>query len=266
MTQSKKSAQFPVEFASYVESPRFSATLCATVARQLLNSMAEGASAEERTAMDAVIAASEAVVAVITERERAGVGKVRPSMLAFTNAWSGVSEVLGGFGRAEGPVGDEARTLSETLFVDGVAFVQLEAGAAWSEGRRRVARIDAEGLAPRLEALIGTVLLTQMRTATEKLGNAIGAGTELRDVPSRTALAEAVDEFGTAVAAYARVAAAKVDVRDAESVQRFKKAMTPLDEYRASRKGHADDDDVVDTTSTVPVAPGLPGGSPFVTQ
>ena len=114
---------FPVQFASYVESARFGATYCAPVARQLLNSMPADASTEEKKAMKLVVDASDAVAAVITERERAGVGKVRPTMIAFANAWSGGSEVLSGFSRVEGPIGADAKKLIETLFSDGVAFV-----------------------------------------------------------------------------------------------------------------------------------------------
>ena len=94
-----------------------------------------------------------------------------------------------------------------------------------------------------------------MRTATEKLGNAIGAGTEQRDIPSKTALAEQVGEFARAVAAYARVASARVDEKNGESVQRFLKAMAPLDGYRASRKGSTEDDDNDVVDGTPPVTP-----------
>jgi hypothetical protein len=265
-----KAPVFPIQFASYVESARFGATYCGPVARRLLNSMPADASSDEKKAMKIVVDSADAVAGVITERERAGVGRVRPMMLAFINAWSGGSEVLGGLSRADGQLGADAKAMSEALFADGVSFVKLDANAAWFEGKRRLDRIDDEDLGRKLAALVGEQLVTQMRSTTVSLGNAIGVGTEQIEVPSKTALAEKVAVFARAVAAYARLLSAKVDETDGDSVDRFRKAMAPLDDYRASRKGSSDDDE---TETELPVVPpgapvptGHPSPSPFVTE
>lgn len=66
--------------------------------------------------------------------------------------------------------------------------------------------------------------------------------------------------------------AGKVDETSAASVERFRRAVAPLDEYRAARaaRGGSDDDDVVDVEvaagpRATPIAPGMPGSSPFIT-
>lgn len=158
----------------------------------------------------------------------------------------------------EGAEGDDARALSETLFVDGVAFVRLDARAAWSEGRRRLDRIDDEQLGKRLEKAVGKRVMTEMTRTTAALGESIGAGGTHRETPSKTTLAERVTSFARGVAAYARLMAADVvDEEDAESVGRFLAAMAPLDEYRASRKGTVDesgDEAPVDPSLAAPTA------------
>jgi hypothetical protein len=238
--------------------------------------MPADASADEKKAMKLVVDSADAVAGVITERERAGVGRVRPMMLAFINAWSGGSEVLGGLARVDGQLGADAKAMSEALFSDGVSFVKLDATAAWFEGQRRLDRIDDESLGQKLAALVGEQLVTQMRTTTENLGNAIGVGAEHVELPSGTALAEKVAVFARAVAAYARLLSAKVDESDGDSVDRFRRAMAPLDDYRASRKGSTDEEE--DTTDVPPVAPVTPAtpvmngapvtpvAGPFVTE
>ena len=230
--------------------------------------MPADASSDEKKAMKIVVESADAVADVITERERAGASRVRPMMLSFINAWSGGSEVLGGLSRADGQLGAVAKAMSEALFADGVSFVKLDANAAWFEGQRRLDRIDEENLARKLAALVGEQLVTQMRNTTLSLGNAIGVGDEHLEVPSTTALAEKVAVFARAVAAYARLLSAKVDESDGDSVERFRKALAPLDEYRASRKGSTDDDEdgteLPVVTPVAPVSPGMPNASPFV--
>jgi hypothetical protein len=256
----------PVPYGVYVEVSRFAAMFVAAVAAQLHNAMPADASAEERGLMNVVLASADAVAVVLIERARLGVGRVRPAVIAFSNAWSACSEVLGGFARIEGPSGDDARMLVATLFHDGVGFVKLDARAGWAAGVRQLTRIDGEGLAPKLESIIGAAMLAHIRATTASLGNAIGAGPTHVDAPSSTALAEKVADFASDVAAYARLLAAKVDERDPASVARFLKAMAPLDEYRASRRGVTDDESDDETAAPVVAngasTPALP--SPFI--
>ena len=85
--------------------------------------------------------------------------------------------------------------MSEALFSNGVSFVKLDANAAWFEGQRRLDRIDDENLGRKLASLVGEQLVSQMRSTTLSLGNAIGVGEEHVEMPSTTALAEKVTVF-----------------------------------------------------------------------
>jgi hypothetical protein len=246
-----KGALVLVEFASYVDAPRFGASYCRSVSRQLLNSMPGDATADEKKAMKIVIELADEVAGVITERERLGGAKVRTAMVRFANGWSASAEILGGLARIEGSVGADAQAMLDTVFADGVAFVKLDAQAAWSEGQRRLDRIDDEGLARKLASLVGEHVVTEVREGTASVGEAIGAGSTPRELPSKTALADCVAAFGRGVGAYARLVASRVVETDPVSVHRFKSALAPIDEYRASRKGSTDDDE--DAPEVVPV-------------
>jgi hypothetical protein len=250
-----KSRVFPVSFTSYVEAPRFSARYCASVAQHLLNRLPGDASTDEKKSVRIVVEMAGAVVSVINERERLGLGRVRPAALAFVNLWSAVFGVTSGFARFGGSVGADAQAILDAVFVEGVSFTKLNANGAWAEGTRRLGRIDDENLARKLASLIGEGQLVALRAATADLGNAIGTGSEQLDIPSRTALAEAVGDFGRSVGNYARVAAARVDETDRESVERFQRQMAPIDEYRASLKTITDEDEELDTDTDVTPEP-----------
>lgn len=229
--------------------------------------------------MGDVVQTAEVVQDRLIDRERFAPARVRPLLIAFATAWSVLGEILGALARLGdlSPRTGRAGTLYASLFPEGTAFVKEDSGAAWAAGQRVLTRIDGEGLAPALVELVGSDVLDAARNATAKLREAAGAGPSPREAASSTAVSDAVGAFADALGFYCRLLSSKVRMRDARSVDRFRKAVAPLDEYRASvRNAGAESDDQEETDAeadvlsapapAVPIRPGMPGSSPFITD
>ncbi len=94
--------------------------------------------------------------------------------------------------------------------------------------------------------------MTSAVSATPRvLSIAIGAGKKARELPSTTALQEALRSFSKAVAKYCRVLAANVEEDDPQSVERFRKAVAPIDEYRSRQTRSAEPVDAADPAAPV---------------
>lgn len=88
------------------------------------------------------------------------------------------------------------------------------------------------------ESVVGADIVALLRSTTDALAEAIGAGGKRRaSVPGTTALQEALSRFARKVGAYGRLLAAKVDEDDEQSIRRFFDAVAPIDAYRASARG-----------------------------
>jgi hypothetical protein len=74
-----------------------------------------------------------------------------------------------------------------------------------------------------------------------------------------------VARFSRLVGIYCRVLGSKVDEADPASVERFRKAVAPLIEYRASRRGKDEEDEVAPVLGDPNAPPGHPNSSPFMT-
>ena len=261
-----------VDFRNYVQPTRMSAHHASYVAGAMEAAMPADADPHERAAMASAVAAAAGVREVLSERDRFSAARVRPALAFFGSMWAMLGEMIAALARLpaeHGPRGPRAAAIALTLLPEGVSFVKLDAGAAWAEGKRRLHRIETEGMATELEGLVGADVLRAVRAATTALGEAVGAGPSPREIPSGTALQEALTNFSRNLAAYCRVLAGKVDETSAASVERFRRAVAPLDEYRAARaaRGGSDDDEeeIVSAPVGAPIAPGLPGSSPFIT-
>ncbi|UJR81527.1 hypothetical protein [Sandaracinus amylolyticus] len=196
---------------------------------------------------------------MFAERDRFSSARVRPHRDAFINYWAALHELLvskARLGTAFGDDGVRAQALLDAYFPEGVGFARLDAYAAWFEGQRRLDRMVEEYRLEEIGALAGAAMLTAVKKGTAALGEAIGVGRTARtEVPSATALQEALAKLSRAVGAYARLLAAKVDEEDAASIERFRRAVAPIDEYRAMR--------VKEGVVEEPVEPAIePGASP----
>lgn len=260
-----------LDLRNYVGPARVSARHVQHVGRAMEAALPPDATAEERAAIGEVVTAAEAVQAQLIERERFAPARVRPLLFAFGTAWSILGDVLGALARHGdlSPRTARAAALHASLLPEGTTFVKDDAGAAWAAGERVLSRIDAEGLAPALVELVGEDVLDAARSATRKLREAAGAGPAPREAASTPSVSEAVAVFTDVLGFYSRLLSSKVRMRDARSIDRFRKAVAPLDEYRANvRSSGADDDDADELRApapAVPIPPGMPGASPFIT-
>jgi hypothetical protein len=223
-------------FSDYGRSVRCSAQSAAVLNARLHKVAPHDLNQDQKRALRVMGERADEVREVQALRERFGPAKMRPLLALFVNGFSAVYEGLVAASRVTLDVsdrGERATAVLNTLFADGVSFTQLDAESAWSEGARRLERIKVEGLKKEIDTLIGEDLLATAVKATAKLADAIGTG-QVRPVPTTTALQESLSRFGRSVGAYGRAMAATVDEDDEASVDRFVKAMTPIDQHRAA--------------------------------
>jgi hypothetical protein len=251
------------EFAGPV---RVAARSAPHVARVLEAAFPKDGSPAERTALEQVLAAGEVVGKTLLDREQASPARVRPAYAHFMTMWSILHDLLADLARVPGevsPRGPRAAALVSEALPLGISFVQLQAAEAWSAAQRRLDLIDKRGLGPEIESLIGPDMLDGVRKATLRLREASGAGPTPSNAPSSTAVAERLATFSQLVGMYCRILAAKVDERDAVTVQRFRKAVAPLAEYRASRRGADRAEEEPEPVGDPSVLPGMPGAMPL---
>lgn len=262
---------FAEESRSYMTPPRFGGQYVMGVAAMLRNAAPADLDASEGAALSDLEAAARAVMEVLVERDRFSAARIRPNLTSYVAVWGAFGDILGGIARIPAsfhhPLAEKATTLHASLLPDGVGFLRLDAHAAWFEGKKRLDRIAAEGMTADLTSVVGEPLLSALTTATRELGDAIGVGVVTRDVPSRTALWDRTGDFAQAVGTYCRVLIGRVNERAPASVERFRRAVAPIDEYRLARAQRSGDeaDDALDATPTNAIPPGMPGSSPFIT-
>ena len=244
-----------VQFHDYVRPIRSSATNATALNQRLHNQAPPDIKPDEREALAAVDAAAEEVRLVQAERDKLAPAQLRPVLTPFVSDWSALYGALLAKARVSplvSDVGARAGVVAGSLFPDGVAFVQLPARGAWSEAFRRLERIDNEKMKKEIDELVGKEFLVGVERTTQALADALGMGEEPKVGSSSAALQDALNAFGRSVGAYGRVLAAHCDDSDPVSVERFLKAVKPMDEHRAA-VGHGSAAN--DTTTTQPAAP-----------
>jgi hypothetical protein len=249
-----------VQFQDYVRGVRSSGSGASVLAERLKKEAPQGMRPDEKAALAFVLDCAEVVRRVLADRDRLSPGKLRPVLTPYANDWSGLYEALTAKTRISphiSDVGPRATAVVTSLFPDGVSFLLLPARAAWSEGWRRLERMDTEKLKKEIDDLVGPEFLTCVETSTAALADAIGTGESASKGSSSAALQEALGTFGRSVGAYGRVLAAHCDESDAASVKRFLDAVAPMDEHRAIMRasGGGNDADVPDEPEVVASAP-----------
>lgn len=259
-----------VMFRDYVGSLRSNAAGVAVVSTRLQKAAPSDMTTEEKKALKLVMQRASEVADVLADRDRLAPARVRPLLTKLVADWTAFCEALAAKARVSRKTGHEnrAQEIYTSLFPEGMTFAQTDSETAWSEGHRRLDRIAKEGFAHDLDALLGPEFLAAVTASTEELGNAIGTGHAERTTPSSTALAESLLRFGRAVGRYGRVLAASCDEEDEASVERFMKAVAPIDVHRAGMRagndGGSEDDGVTEPTTPVtrPTSNGAPAPAP----
>jgi hypothetical protein len=260
---------FEVQFPDYVRNVRANGPSALVLWARLQKVAPKDITTDEKRALKILGQRAKEVREVQSERDRQSPAKLRPVLNSYVNGWSGLYEGLSAKARVPAVVSDaglRAQAINDSLFPDGVSFTQLPAPSAWSEGERRLERLDAEGLESRIIELVGADLLSTVRVSTAALADAIGTGEADRITPSSTGLIEALARFGRAVSRYGRWLAANCDEEDPASVDRFMRAVAPIDAHRAAMGRSSGSDtttpDTTDTSEPTTAPPPASGSDP----
>ncbi len=250
----------------YTSPTRFSARHCHALATELQNCAPADITATEREALDGVVLRADEVVELMKLRERTSPPATKTPRFALAGAWSGLHDGLNALRAIPShvsAVGAAAGQLAESLFPQGVAFVQSDARALWGHSTMMLERIDEESLAARIDALVNPAMLASVRHAHAALAEATRLSPGAAAIPSTRGLAETIGRFAFAVSAYARACSLKVDAFTPSTVARFVSAMAPIDTYRVTRDGDDELDPVQPVVIDTPPSPGGPTPPPF---
>lgn len=236
----------------YVRPPRMSAWMAVVLTLHLVKAAPARMQARTRAALEALRAACAELQSVARDRLRISRENMRPLDAALDSGWIGLRMALDAVARLAGtPEADRATFLLPRVLPRGTEFVRFAYEAQWNESENLLAKIDEDGLAPQIDALVGGHFLAFIRRAHAAYGEALGLGESLLETPDTTAIANAVTNVAYAIAEYGRMMVGELDRNDPESVARFLKAMAPLDRHRAKQSrssgGGGGEDVVVDT-------------------
>jgi hypothetical protein len=244
-----------IQFSQYADGFRVRAQYVKPVERKLRHAAPRDIRPEEEARLDRVTVAADAVKDTLSERDGAE-GGVKEALLLFIAAFTAMHDSLTATSSLPASTGErpsKAKRILVHYFPDGVSFTRAAAPAAWSEGARRIEDIEEAGLVGEIADLTGPDFFPAAKGATDALADVLGVGDEARPTPSGTALQLQLREFSAAVAAYTRSLAAAVDIDDDASVQRFVRAVAPIDEYRVEGRVRDDGDD--ESVTPAPAAP-----------
>jgi hypothetical protein len=200
-------------------------------------------SPSQRKRLSALQVAGEQVESARGTRLRMAGATIQPMRNQFAAGWGALDLALesvsllpaGSFDDAE-----RATAMRTRLFPEGREFPKLSSLEAWTRAQSILQLVDEEELEDELTELVGPRFLNAAKLVTNELGEVLGLGETPRKIPSATAVADAMDEYGTALSAYTRSLAADVDEKDEASCKRFFEAVAPIDLHRSS---YASDDD-----------------------
>ena len=236
------------EFHEYVRPARLDAAGGVLLGVRLIKSKPADIAPHEKRALKRVREATVEVQRIAKLRDRLRPQNLKDEDRRFDAAWGAVEGQLAAWARLDDtPPGRLAAELLTSLFPYGLVFLTRSYEDQWFESKRRLERIDEEGLEESLTSLVNPDLLAHTRDAHAALGEGLGAGDAPFEAPDGRALLEALRTLSLEVASYARVLAGSVDDRDEETANRFRAAMAPLAAYRATHgRGSGDDDPSVE--------------------
>ncbi|MDQ3034348.1 MAG: hypothetical protein M3Y87_18210 [Myxococcota bacterium] len=226
-----------ISFSQYGGPPKVAAHYAKPLIRLMRNQAPDDLARYEQAHLETAEQLAESLEIVLKQRD--AVGGVRNAFLDFVNAWAathGGIEAVSRIPASASNKGARAAKLLAITFPDGLSFTRLPAAQAWAFGDRLVSRIVESGAKQQIDELVGTDHLQAAKKATVALGEIIGVGKTVIDIPDPTAVQHLLAKFQRAVGRYSRVMLAKVDDEDQTSIERFRKAVAiPIDRYRSTR-------------------------------
>ena len=246
-----------IPYSSYVDGVRVGALYVPVVARQLLNRAPGDLGTEGKKALRVVVAVSDEVQDVRGERtgqSNARVAEPRAALLTAYLAMHGSLTAKGDLGGKQAARAIEIRI----AYLGDDKIGRADAQAVWTIADGALRKIDAAGIGGEIDSLIGPDYLATLRERTRTLGEAIGVGRTVHESIDSTKMRAALRRFTKATSKYFRLLAAEVDEESEESVDRFLKAVSPIDEYRASVRasGVSEDEDEGEQPAPAPAPNG----------
>ncbi|MBN8614133.1 MAG: hypothetical protein J0L92_26280 [Deltaproteobacteria bacterium] len=257
------SIQNAVAVVSNLTSPaRIKSPHCTPLAARLRAVAPTDLSPDQREALAVVGRIADEVDAITKDRMRTAPPALRGPRNNAVTSWSSMNAALLAIATVPGDVdadGPEAAAIALKLFPQGITFTQDDAHAVWRSGHVLISRITEEGLEARLDALVPALRASVMHTHTQ-LGSALGVDGSVGAVPTTRSLADAVSRFAFAVSSYARALSVGLDPQNEVAMERFEKALGPIEDFRVT--GKSDGDDEADEGPPPVFPPGTP--PPFV--
>lgn len=253
----------------YVRAPLLSAWKAIVLCLRLLLAAPADLSARTRAALEMVRTTCVELQTAARQRLKLSPESLRRFDAPLDSGWVGLRMALEAVARLTGtPEADRATILLARMLPNGTNFVQFAYERQWTESENHLIRIDEERLEAEVVALVGPLFLPFIRSAHAAFGEALGLGSTPISVADTTAVGVAVDQVSFAIAEYGRMMVGELDRNDPASVERFKKAMAPIDAYRAanSRTTTNEEEDLevledlldVDPIGPIPPVPGDP--------
>jgi hypothetical protein len=218
------------------------------LARRLENAAPDDADADERQALTSIAAIADHIKAIRwarASRAPSRVGMLRHALMRDVMRLHDVLYALSTLSPEHGSRGARGAVLLGAIFPDGTRFVTADAELGWDETETRVAVMIARR-DEIVEVVGGPELVAAIEASLRAMGDALGVGPTPREVPTRETLRAERKRLSLAIAAYCRLLSGKVRDDDAASVERFLRAVAPLDEYRVTRRITDVDDDEED--------------------
>jgi hypothetical protein len=126
------------------------------------------------------------------------------------------------------PEAQIATSVRQTLFPDGLGFLNFTYEQEWAQIDRRLDLIKSEGLDKQIATLGGTTFVTQLQKAHQAYGKAL-ALTTVQPTPAETAtLGEALQAFASALRRYVIKVTAYGDEAEAAPAELAERLLRPL--------------------------------------
>jgi hypothetical protein len=206
------------------------------LARVLVDAAPKGLPAHTKRALARLRRAAEEAQAALMQRQREQVassgGSNRDIDLAADQAWTVLHDLLSVLSRLPDsyPRAAQARALLATLFPVGTGFLRLAYNEQLSQMEVLLGRIDQEGLARTIDAVLGPEPLQEVRAVLPRYVAMVRA--RLTEAPPAANLLAHTRALQRAIIEYATVIAATVDSDDAETLTAAQQALRPLDNFR----------------------------------
>lgn len=230
------------DFSNHFLAPRFDGQSGVFLAKDILEHAPDDPSERLHRRLVTVRETGEGLRAIVKRRQAESSADLGVFNATFGSAWLGVREAIEAKARIVGSeVGDRARLLLSRVFPDGTRFLKLAGRREWAESDVLLERLDEEGLAAQIDALIGPEQLAFVRRAHEAYGEALGLGRDVESQAESTALRDAIDALASAISDYGRILVGEVEPDDEASVARFRRAVAPIEAQREANRRAASD-------------------------